>query len=162
MKKQISKVFSLLGAGVVGAVAGVIASGHKAAKKTKKAWGYADKHLALMQLLNQWLITKQEGKSILTYFHENGYKRIAIYGMSYVGERLYDELKNTDVEIAYAIDRNADRIYADIDILTMDDDLNEVDAVIVTPITFFDELEEQLIEKLSCPIISIEDILYEI
>lgn len=162
MKKQTSKLFSLLGVGGIGVAVGAILSGRKAAKKTKKAWEYADKHLALMQLLNQWLITKQVGKSIITYFRENDYKKVAIYGMSYIGERLFDELKDTEVSIAYAIDKNADRLYADIDIVTIEENLEEVDAVIVTPITFFDEIEEQLSEKLNCPIISIEDILYEI
>ena len=34
--------------------------------------------------------------------------------------------------------------------------------VVVTAITFFDEIEENLSEKMDCPIISLEDILYEV
>ena len=52
--------------------------------------------------------------------------------------------------------------YADVDIVSIDDDLEEVDAVVVTAITFFDEIEEKLSQKIDCPIISLEDILYEI
>ena len=44
----------------------------------------------------------------------------------------------------------------------MQDQLTEVDAVVVTPIVFFNEIEKELSEKLDCPIISLEDILYEI
>ena len=44
----------------------------------------------------------------------------------------------------------------------MDDNLEDVDAIVVTAITFFDEIEEQLQSKVSCPIISLEDILYEV
>jgi len=44
----------------------------------------------------------------------------------------------------------------------MDDSLEDVDVVIVTAITFFDEIETKLSEKLDCPIISLEDILYEV
>lgn len=62
----------------------------------------------------------------------------------------------------YGIDKNADSIYADIDVLTVEDDLESVDVVVVTAITFFDEIEEKLSEKMDCPIISLEDILYEI
>ena len=40
--------------------------------------------------------------------------------------------------------------------------LETVDAVVVTAITFFDEIEERLSEKVDCPIISLEDILYEV
>ena len=43
----------------------------------------------------------------------------------------------------------------------MDDLLEEVDAVIVTAISFIDEIESTLSTKISCPIISLEDILYD-
>ena len=52
--------------------------------------------------------------------------------------------------------------HADVDIVSMDDNLETVDAVVVTAITFFDEIEEQLSAKMDCPILSLEDILYEI
>ena len=71
-------------------------------------------------------------------------------------------MKETEVQIAYAIDKNANSIYSDINVITMDDNLEDVDAIVVTAITFFDEIEEQLQSKVSCPIISLEDILYEI
>ena len=44
----------------------------------------------------------------------------------------------------------------------MEDDLKPVDAIVVTAITFFDEIKEKLSEKIDCPIISLEDILYEV
>ena len=113
-------------------------------------------------MMNQWVKVKQEGKNLSAYFEKNGYKKIAIYGMSYAGETLVDELKETEVQIAYAIDKNANSIYSDINVITMDDNLEDVDAIVVTAITFFDEIEEQLQSKVSCPIISLEDILYEI
>ncbi len=36
-----------------------------------------------------------------------------------------------------------------------------VDAIVVTAITFYDEIKEELSRKIDCPIISLEDILYE-
>ena len=62
----------------------------------------------------------------------------------------------------YGIDKKADSIYADVDVVSIDDDLAPVDVIVVTAITFFDEIEENLSEKLDCPIISLEDILYEV
>ena len=82
--------------------------------------------------------------------------------MSYAGETLIDELKDTEVEVEYGIDQNAERLYADIDIVTMDDELKDVDAIVVTSITFYDEIEERLSHKVNCPIISLDDILYEV
>ena len=113
-------------------------------------------------MMNQWVKVKQEGKNLASYFEKYGYKKIAVYGMSYAGETLISELKETDITIAYGIDKNAASIYVDVDVLSMEDNLEPVDAVVVTAITFFDEIEEKLSEKMDCPIISLEDILYEV
>ena len=82
--------------------------------------------------------------------------------MSYVGERLIEELKVSNIEVAYGIDREAKALNMDVEVVTLDDDLKEVDAVVVTAITFFEEIAEKLEKKLECPIISLEDILFEI
>jgi hypothetical protein len=73
-----------------------------------------------------------------------------------------DELRGTATQVAFGIDRNADSIYADIDVVTLDDKWEEVDAIVVAAITFFDEIEEELSQKVDCPIISLEDVLYEV
>lgn len=82
--------------------------------------------------------------------------------MSYVGKRLYDELKNSDIEIKYAIDRNADGICAEIEVFSLEENLPEAKAVIVTPVFYFDEIKEKLEKKVNSKILSLEDILYEI
>lgn len=158
MRKGAVGVLSLL----AGAAAGAIGVGKLNGDKTADAQRLADKHLALYLMMNQWVKVKQEGKSVVSYFEKNGYKKVAIYGMSYAGETLLEELKGSGIEPVYGIDRKANGIYSDIDVYTMDDDLEEVDAIVVTAISFFDEIEEKLGEKVSCPIISLEDILYEV
>ena len=52
-------------------------------------------------------------------------------------------------------------IYADVDVVTPEDVLEPVDVVVVTAIYYFDEIEENLSGKIQCPIVSLEDILYE-
>lgn len=158
MKKTVVSILSAL-TGVAICV-GVL--GNLASKEINKAQVLSDKHLALFLLMNQWVRIKQDGKNVSSYFTNNGYKKIAIYGMSYVGETLLDELKNSKVEVAYGIDKNSDGIYADVDIVSSDGDLKDVDAIVVTAITHFDDIKEKLSNKVSCPIISLEDILYEI
>lgn len=159
MKKGV--MVSVLSA-LAGGVAGAGAVQRVQSKKVSKAKGYADKHLALYLMMNQWVKVKQENKSIAEYLENNGYRQIAIYGMNYVGETLLAELEDTNVKVKYAIDKNADHIYSDVDIISPEDDFDEVDAVIVTPITFFDEIQELILEKLDCPVLSMEDILYEV
>ena len=158
MKRQIVNVVS----GALGLVAGASAAGKVLGKKVSIMSELSDKHLALYMLMNQWVQVKQEGKSLVSYFEANEYTNIAIYGMNYVGQTLYRELENSLITIKYAIDQNAENIYADCEVLTMEDDLENVDAVIVTPIYYFDEIERKLREKIDCPIISVEDIVYEV
>lgn len=158
MKKGIISTLSF----VCGGAAGISSVWSALSKKTKEAQKYADKHLAIMQVMNQWIINKQEGKSLVTFFEENGYKTIAIYGMSYLGERLEDELRDSGIKIAYAIDKNAENIYADVEVRDPKDAMDDVDAVIVTSVFFFDEIEEQLENVFDCPIISLEDIVQEV
>lgn len=77
-------------------------------------------------------------------------------------ERLLDELKDCGVEVKYAVDKNADSIYADLDVHLPDEELPKVDVVVVTAVYFFDEIYNNLMDKVSCPIVSLEDVIYEI
>lgn len=147
---------------ITGVVIGGSAVGKFMGEKSKKVQNMSNKHLALFLMMNQWVRVKQKGKNLGTYFEKKGYKKIAVYGMSYAGETLIDELKNSAVTIVYGIDRNAASLYSNIDIVSIADDLENVDAIVVTAITFFDEIEKQLSEKVDCPIISLEDVLFEI
>ena len=118
-----------------------------------------DNCLALFLMMNVWVKVKQDGKNLVSFFEKNGYKKIAVYGMSHVGKNLLDELNGTSIQVAYGIDQNADEIYAEIEILSTEDDFEPVDAVVVSAITFFDEIKEKLSKKIKCPIISLKDIL---
>ncbi len=162
MKKRVRRVLSLLVGTVVGIVVGTVGTSKKIGKQIGENKQMSDKHLALFLMMNQWVKVKQEGKNLADYFEKKGYREIAIYGMSYAGETLVDELVGSDIKIKYGIDRKADNIYASINLVSPEDFLEKVDAVIVTSITFYDEIEEKLSEKVECPIISLEDILYDI
>lgn len=122
----------------------------------------AQKNIGLFLLMDQWVKVKQEGKKIEAYFIKNNYKRIAIYGMGSVGLRLVKELKDTEIEIAYGIDQNSANIYSDIKLVTMGEELSDVDAVIVTVAGGFDAISDKLSERMKCPIVAIEDIINEV
>lgn len=130
-------------------------------RKIKSVQKLSEKHLSMFLTMNQWVKIRQEGKTISSYFERNGYKRIAIYGMSYMGETLLEELRQTEIEVCYAIDRNKRRNVNDVPVYSMKDMLDQTDAIIVTAITCFDEIRDALEKKVTCPIISLEDIIYE-
>ncbi len=122
----------------------------------------SDKHFLLYQTANNWLALKQRGLEFSSYFQRKGYHRIAVYGMGYLGQRLYDELKDSAISIVYGVDRNAQNLKCGIPVYQPDQVLWEVDAVVVTAVTYFSEVKEQISKKALCKIISLEDIVYEI
>ena len=119
------------------------------------------KHLDLYMLMNDWVHLYQSGKSVVDYFRRNNYSRIAIYGMNYVGESLYRALKGSEIEVVVGIDRNAENIISEIDVIHPDKYNHDVDAVIVTSITYFDPIVDSIQDNVKCPIVSIEDMIFE-
>ena len=157
MKKIILMVLTVL----VSTMTGVVIMVRIAKVPLEEMKKMSDKHLALYLLMNQWVRLKQEGKDLSTYFKKNGYEKIAIYGMSYAGKTLIEELKNTNIKVLYGIDNNAKYLSSKIKIITMEEELKNVDAIVITAISFFDEIKKELSSKISCPIISLEDIIFE-
>lgn len=132
----------------------------------KKIWGLQwqiDKYIDHFQLLNHWLEIKNEGKSAAVYFEEMGYKHIAIYGMAELGNRLCEDLANSSICIDYGIDKDVCCCIARIDeVYSPEDELPEVDVIVVTPYSVFEEIKDSLKEKVKCPIISLEDIIWSV
>lgn len=154
MKKGIISALSVIaGATTVGTI-----SARLIEKKARKV----DKFKQYYNVLNSWLTIKQEGKSLETFFIDNNYKEIAIYGMGEMGKRLYDELKDTSIIIKYAVDKDADNLYTECKIVEKEDKLEVVDAIIVTAIFDFERIEEFLESKVDFEIISLEDVVYEV
>ena len=79
--------------------------------------------------------------------------------MGELGNRLYEELKETEIIMKYGIDKNSG--FGEIEILDIDDELPEVDVVVVTAVFDFDKIESNLKDKVNCPVISLEDIVYD-
>ncbi len=162
MKKGFGGIVSTLAGMAVGVVAGGAVTANTSSKKIKDMSDRGAKVHELYMAFDQWLRLRQEGKTLVEYFEKHGYKTVAIYGMKELGERLYDELSGSDIKVSYAIDKKADSIYAEVDVVTPEEQLAPVDVIVVTAIYYYDEIEEELSEKVDYPIISLEDILYEI
>ena len=112
-------------------------------------------------MLNQWLIVKQEKKTLDKYLLERGLKRIAIYGMGVYGRHLVRELENTDVCIVYGIDRKQMDPYKDVKIIKPNDVLPDVDVIINSVICQASEVEEIIKNITSAPIIGLDQLIYD-
>lgn len=160
------KASKLFGLTILGSIAGVVAGELTIGKARKRAMHKLEeddtKFHEFYSLLLQWIHIHNEGKKISAYLKNCGYHTVAIYGMKELGEELLYELKDSEIEVRYAIDKNADDLYAEIDIYRPDDELEIVDAVIVTAIHWFDDIERDMRQKLDCPILSLEDVVYSV
>lgn len=116
-----------------------------------------EKHQRLFSVLDAWIKKKQQGKSMIAFLEKNNYHSVAVYGLGNVGKLLVEELKG-HVKICYGIDRRD--LLEEFPVYKPEDKLPEADMVIVTAAYEFEEIEETLKKKLSCPIYSIEDIIY--
>lgn len=157
MKKAISVL--------LGVVAGIGAGFFIGIKITKKPMDiyktYSEKHLAILELFDRWMFCKQNGKSMEDYLKKNHVDTVAIYGMGHAGKCLYEELKATDIKVKYVIDQKADQIYTDVKKYFPEDNLPKVDLIIVTAVYYYRDIEKVLSNVTDCPIISLEDILYD-
>lgn len=122
-------------------------------KATFFSWGF--------QMFDKWIQIKNKDKNLQCFFEDNFIYNIAIYGMGIIGRRLYEELRFSPIKIKYGIDRNAKDIKIDgLEIKTLDDMIPSIDAVIVTPIDFY-EIEKNIYQKIGrdIDVIFIEDIV---
>ena len=113
-------------------------------------------------MLNNWMTLKQSGKKLEEYFIKEKIGKIAIYGMGELGNRLYEELKGTDIEVLYAIDNTPGYTYSDINVFSIEEPLEQVDAIVVTPIFDFINISQKIEEVLSVRVISLEDVIMKL
>lgn len=113
------------------------------------------------QILSQWLYLKQNGKTLILFFEDNFIGSIAIYGMGVLGERFYQELKDSEIKIDYAIDRFADlKNKPWLTCYGLDEEhLPDTDAIVVTPVQDYWAIVELLERKTDVPILSLQDIV---
>lgn len=162
MSKVRTFLLSGLMGGIVGASVGTVTTHCNSQKKLDKEKKLSNKLLEFYRILIQWVALKQAGKNLAEYFEKNKYKTIAIYGMKELGERLFEELKNTGIDVKYAIDKQAEFLVSDVEIVVPGPNLKKVDAIVVTAINSFNDIENDLWEYVDCPIVSLEDVIYDL
>ena len=113
------------------------------------------------QILNLWLELSQSGHSVTEYFEKRNINTIAVYGMKELGERLIYEIKDSKTDVSYLIDKNADTVYSNMKVYYPYEELPKVDAIVVTAIHYYPEIEEELYKRVNYPIINLTDIIYE-
>lgn len=116
--------------------------------------------------LKRWLENRNQNRTFSHYFHQYGYQTIAIYGAGDLGRLLYQELKGTDIIVKYFVDRNGEGMHQldGIPVIPISEihEMEEVDALIITPIGSYDGICQTLARKLPrMRTLSLKEAVYE-
>ena len=114
------------------------------------------------EILNKWMYLKEADKNISEYFLKNNYKKIGLYGLGHLGQHLLEELKDSQIEVRYIVDKKGEIPGCNIPVQKPEEDLDQVDAIIVTVTTEYNEIKNQLKDKVKCPIISLKEVVLEV
>lgn len=112
-----------------------------------------------LSIIIDWLELKQEGIRLDRWLLDNSINRVAIYGFGVLGKALYQELRHSEIKVECIIDKNKSNIKTDINMVDIDN-IPSVDAVIISVVNAYDEIENELISRFNGAIVSIEDIIY--
>lgn len=116
-------------------------------------------------LFDKWMQNLRDGKMIETFFCDNYYENIAIYGMGIIGLQVFAELKHSSIQVSYGIDINAlEKRIEGLDVVAPDSLKvlpQKIDAIVVTPMQYFFEIEKKLLDLIekNTDIVSIEQIV---
>lgn len=128
--------------------------------ENKRKYLYLDKFYRQYMVLHKWMLLQEAGISIKTWFRENGFKRVAIYGGGQMAIHLIHELQDGEILVAYIIDQKKRGFVEGIEIVSTVGEACEVDVIIVTPIMEYRAIEKKLREQGAlCKIVSLEEII---
>lgn len=113
------------------------------------------------ELMDQWMMNREIGMSTANYCKKNGYKTVAIYGMGILGKHLYHELERDGIIVKYGIDRNGKSPFDELKLYRPEEELEQVDAVIITVTVSYGSIAKMLEEKMNCSMISLEEVICE-
>lgn len=124
------------------------------AKKCARYEGY-------WRALDAWLFLKEDGMSVARLLQDRGIQRIAIYGMGMLGKHLLEELRDTEIQIEYLVDKSAMSFHPDIRTYAPDEELPETEAIISTRAYEFSSVRAKLEQQGRKNVISLEQMLLD-
>lgn len=128
-------------------------------EKIKFSVQKSDSYIKLDKL---WGQLKKEKVTVGDFLEKRGYKKVAIYAMGIYGMRLYEELKNTKIQVCYGIDQNADAIKGVLKIFSKEDDYPLVDIIINTATFLNDDIKNFIHRKSYMKVIGLDELLEDI
>lgn len=118
------------------------------------------KSIQFYRMLTKWVDMKISGKGITDLLINRGITDVAVYGYAELGKLLVKELNQSNIEVAYILDKKVKESDMDnISIYVPQKDLPGVSAVIVTAVYYYDAIQKELMDLEFKNIISLESLL---
>lgn len=128
-------------------------------KMRKRMLNNLDKFRKMFYVLDDWTASEENGGSLETYLTNQGIRRLAVYGYGPLGKRLLRQLDGSGICVSYLIDQNAAFLNAECPACMLEDDLEDVDAVIISLVQNEASIAEAIRKKLSARILTIGEIV---
>lgn len=124
------------------------------------------KNETLFQICSRLLALKNQGRSIAAYLQSRNVKNVAIWGCSELGERVYDELKNSDLNVVCGIDKRPENKELGVPVLlpTLENKnvISKCDAILITPVFNLTEVVDTISSlDIQAELYSIDKVLAE-
>ena len=100
-----------------------------------------------------------KGETLQEWLKFKGYRKVAIYGYGVLGRTLESTLMNDGITVQCIVDKNYENISSNV-LCVSPNNVPLVDAMIVSVVSEYDEIETEAILRYDFPIISIEDVIY--
>lgn len=137
---------------------------------TEGEWNqYWEKKLALIErmkdsdrkwrVFEKWLLLEEQNIGVSEWFEKRQIQQISIYGYGYLGKHLLHELILSGRKINYIFDRNEKVNNKNVPVFHTLKNLPEVEIIVVTAVSSFEEIQCDLQQHTSAEIISLETIL---
>ncbi len=121
-----------------------------------------DRRYRYMKIFDKWLLLVEKNSGFLAkWLNENSMTRIAIYGMGMLGRHVYHQLIGSNIQVFYAIDRDATKELAGLKIMHPEEKHPPADVVIVTAFYDYEKIHEAL-QREGLESISLEKLIMNI
>ncbi len=120
-----------------------------------------ERYRGYWRVFDKWMSWIEEGKSVTNYLIENKYKSIAIYGYGMLGKHLVYQMQQAGLNPVYVVDQQEEKKTTGITLLTIEDNLPNVDIMIVTVLYDYENIKKMLCKKINGQILPIDMLFSE-
>lgn len=120
------------------------------------------KYKQFTKVLSQWIYFKNRKITLFDFLKQNNLNEVAIYGYGILGKILLDEFVQKKIKVKYIIDKNENVQVDNFVVYHKIENLEKVDAVIITLLNDCDEISRELEQKCGLKSIVLKNVFEEL